>query len=232
MSYLSPSGERLGQLRHGLLDLGGGGERVRARALKDAQGHRHLLVEIAVAAVIGGAELDPGDVVDADHAAVGVGLDDDVAEGLGVGEAPLRLDVELKGAGLRHRRLVDDAGRHLHVLAAQRGDDVAGGQIAHGELLGIEPDAHRIVARAEDGDVADAVDARQHVLHMQASRSWRCRAGRACRRATADGSPSSGRATAWSPSRRSSAPPRADAAGRWRRGSAPAPAPYRGRCRA
>ena len=77
----------------------------------------------------------------------------------GVGEAALRLDVELEGARLRHRRLVDHAGRDLHVLAAQRGDHVAGGQIARRELVGIEPDAHRVVARAEDGDIADAVDA-------------------------------------------------------------------------
>ena len=46
-----------------------------------------------------GAELDPGDVMDTDHPSVGVGFDDDVAEGLGVAQTPLRLDVELKGAG-------------------------------------------------------------------------------------------------------------------------------------
>ena len=77
------------------------------------------------------------------------------------------LDVELEGARHRHRRLVDHAGGDLHVLAAQRRDHVAGGQIADGELFRIEPDAHRVVARTEDGDVADAVDARQHVLHVQ-----------------------------------------------------------------
>ena len=124
-------------------------------------------IEIAVAAVIRGAELHPPDIVNAHHAAVGAGFDDDVAEGLGVGEAALGLDVELKGAGDRNRRLVDHASGDLHVLAAKRRDHVASGQIADGELLGVEPDAHRVVARAEDGDVADAVDARQHVLHVQ-----------------------------------------------------------------
>ena len=125
------------------------------------------LVEIAAAIVVGGAELDPADVANAHHAPVRLRFHDDIAEGSGIGEAPLRLDVELEGAGLRHRRLIDDARRHLHVLPAQRVDHVAGGEIARGELLRIEPDAHRVVARAEDGDVAHAVDAGEHVLHVQ-----------------------------------------------------------------
>ena len=125
------------------------------------------LIEIAAAVVVGGAELDPPDVADAHHPAVGAGFDDDVAEGLRVGQPSLRLDVELEGAGPRHRRLIDHAGGDLHVLTPQRRDHVARGQIAQGELFRIEPDAHRVVARAEDGDVADAVDAREHVLHVQ-----------------------------------------------------------------
>ena len=135
--------------------------------MEDAQGNRDPLVEIAAAVVVGGAELDARDVADAGDAPLVVRLDDDVAELLRVGEAALRLDIELEGAGLRHGRLIDHASRDLHVLGAQRVDDVAGGQVAQRELLRIEPDAHRVVAGAEDGDVAHAVDAGKHVLHMQ-----------------------------------------------------------------
>ena len=53
------------------------------------------------------------------------------------------------------------------LAACSAGDDFAGGQAARGDLVGIEPDAHRIIAGAEDVDVADAVDARQHVLHVK-----------------------------------------------------------------
>ena len=60
----------------------GGGQRVGAGPLEDAHRDRHPLVEIAAAVVVGGAELDAADVADADHAPVGVGLDDDVAERL------------------------------------------------------------------------------------------------------------------------------------------------------
>ena len=167
MSYRRPVGEGLRQVGHRLLHERRGGERVRAGPLEDAQGNRHPLVEIAAAVIVGGAELDAGHVAHPGHAALAVRFDDDVAELIRVGEASLRLDIELEGAGLRHRRLVDDAGGDLHVLGAQRIDHIARGQVAQRELLGIEPDAHRVVARAEDGDVADAVDAGEHVLHVQ-----------------------------------------------------------------
>ncbi len=68
---------------------------------------------------------------------------------------------------LRHRWLVQHAGRDLHVLRPQRRHHLAGGQVARGDLLRIEPDAHRIVARAQHLHVAHAVDARQHVLDLQ-----------------------------------------------------------------
>ena len=85
----------------------------------------------------------------------------------GSDEPPERLDVELEGALLGHRRLVQHAGGDLDVLRAQRRDDLAGGQVARGDLLRVEPDAHRIVARAEDAHVADAVEPREHVAHLQ-----------------------------------------------------------------
>ena len=168
MSYCSPCGKDCDELGHGRLHLGGGGQRVGAGPLEDAQRNGHPLVEIAVAVIVGGAELDaarcrgcaprarrtPDLTMILPKASVSV-------------SRPCVSTLSWKAPGLRHRRLVDDAGRDLHVLAAERRDHVAGGQIAERELLGIEPDAHRVVARAEDGDVADAVDAREHVLHVQ-----------------------------------------------------------------
>ena len=60
-------------------------------------------------------------------------------------------------------RLAERAGGDLDVLRAQRGDDLAGGQVERGGAAGIDPDPHRIVARAEQLHVADAVDPGQPV---------------------------------------------------------------------
>ena len=46
-------------------------------------------------------------------------------------------------------------------------DDVARGQTVVGELLRIEPQAHRVLALAEDDDVADALDALEVVLNIE-----------------------------------------------------------------
>ena len=145
----------------------GGVERVRAGPLEDQERHGRALVEIAVGRVVLRRELDAGDVLEPRDAAVRVGLDDDVAELARLGEPPERLDVELIGALLRHRRLVHHAGSDLHVLRAQRRHHLAGGQVARCDLLRVEPDAHGIVARAEDAHVADAVEAGEHVAHLQ-----------------------------------------------------------------
>ena len=83
------------------------------------------------------------------------------------GQPAERLDVELIGLVRRDRRLVQDAGRDLHVLGAQRRKHLAGIEIVGGHLVRIEPDAHRVVAGAEQLHVAHAGQARQRILHMQ-----------------------------------------------------------------
>ena len=159
--------ETLCQLGHGRQHLFGGGQGVGARALEDQKGYRWTLVQIAVGIVVLGAELDPGDVADACHPAVALGLDHDVLEFLRVAQAPERLDVQLEGALLWDRRLVQDARSDLYVLPAQRRQHVAGREVARRRLVRIEPDAHRIVARAEHPHVADTVDPGEHISDLQ-----------------------------------------------------------------
>ena len=67
------------------------------------------------------------------------------------------------GAGWR----AEDAGRDLHVLLADRPNDVGRRQPARRQPIGIEPDAHAVLARAEDLRAADAGNARELVLHPQ-----------------------------------------------------------------
>ena len=57
----------------------------------------------------------------------------------------------------------ENAGRDLNVLPLQRRHHVARRQRQRLQPIGIEPDAHRIVAAAEHRDRADALDAAQHV---------------------------------------------------------------------
>src|SRR3546814_21113134 len=71
--------------------------------------HGGLAREIGVRGIIVGAEFDARHIGDADLAAVAVGAHDDVAELRGIGEAALRLDIELEGVALRIRRQIGRA---------------------------------------------------------------------------------------------------------------------------
>ncbi|MNX78495.1 hypothetical protein D3C86_1100920 [compost metagenome] len=165
-------GHARGQLGLDGLDLGqdlvGGGQGVGAGLLDDGDADAALAVEVAVDAIALGAQFDAGDVADAGHAAVGVGLDDHVGELVGIGQTTLDLHWQLEGGGAGGEgRLADGAGCGLDVLGAQGGDDVRAGQTALGGLGRIDPDPHRIVAAAEDLNLAHAVDPQEAVAQRR-----------------------------------------------------------------
>ena len=70
------------------------------------------------------AQLDPRHVAHAQHRAVGVGAQHDVAELLGRGQPALGLHVDLELLVVADRPRADAADRRLHVLRLDRGDDV------------------------------------------------------------------------------------------------------------
>ena len=74
---------------------------------------------------------------------------------------------DLIGLAARDRRLVQNTGRDLQVLRPQRREHFAGAEIVDRGLVRIDPDAHRVLAAALEFHVADARQARQHVLDMQ-----------------------------------------------------------------
>ena len=78
------------------------------------------------------------------------------------------MTVYWKAVAVADRRRADRAAGNLHVLLAQRLDDVAGRHAVGRQLLRVEPDAQRIFALAEDDDVADAVEPQQHVADARA----------------------------------------------------------------
>ena len=77
------------------------------------------------------------------------------------------VDLHFEGGAGRRRRLADLAGGDLDVLLGDRVLHVDRGDAEIGELVGIEPDAHRIAALAEDLDVADARQALQRIDDLQ-----------------------------------------------------------------
>ena len=101
---------------HGRADFPRGRQRVRARSLEHCERDRGIEIEIGIRGVIDRRQFDLRDVAQIDHRGLGL-LDDDFAELLDIGETPLRLHGELERAGLIDRRLVQNAGGDLDVLA-------------------------------------------------------------------------------------------------------------------
>ena len=194
-------GKILLQFLHRLADVRRELEGVGAGRLEDRQGHGGLVVQQRTQRVTVRAQFDPGHVLEQRLLAVGAGLDDDLAEFLRRNQPAFGVDLQFEIHRLRHRLLADRAGGDLHVLFADGGDHVAGGQVARGDLVRVEPDAHGVIARAENLHVARAGNARQHILHLQRGIIAQINLVIAARRARTDARPWSGRAIAWSWSR-------------------------------
>jgi hypothetical protein len=80
---------------------------------------------------------------------------------------PWALMASSKSVPGRCRRGADDAGSDLGVLLADGADDVRRRHAAGGQLLRVQPDAHRIVASAEGLHRAHAGHAQQVVTHIE-----------------------------------------------------------------
>ncbi len=141
-------------------------DRVGAGNLEDGDDGGRLAVVAADRVVEHRPELDAGDVLDADLRAVRVGPEDDVAEFLIVEQPALRLDrVGVLGAA-GGRRTADLTGRGQLVLRVDRVDDVGDGEAEAPDPIGTQPDPHRVVAAAEQVDLADARNARDRVVDV------------------------------------------------------------------
>jgi hypothetical protein len=134
-------------------------ERVAGLQLLHAEADAVLAVEPERDRVVFRTEAHAADVVDADESTVRLRHEDDVAELGGAVKPPVRLNGVLVRLVAVGRRGADGARRDLHVLLLERGRDRPGGQIVVGQLLGIQPQPHRVLALAEDGHAAHARDA-------------------------------------------------------------------------
>ncbi len=142
--------------------------------------------EVAVAELQAGvvglrAQLGAADVLQQDDARPGPGrgrrnrsyrragcvrLEDDVFELVRVGQAADDAHchlVGLVGIGGRKAKL---SGGDFDVLLRQRVGDIQRGQPARRQLVGIEPDAHGVLALAEDDDRAHARNTLQRIRYI------------------------------------------------------------------
>ena len=160
-------GEIFLQVGHCLADVLGKLEGVRARRLKDRKRHGGFVVQQRAQRIAGCAQFEAGNVLEQRFFPIGSGLDDDLAELLGGNQAALGVDLEFEIDGPADRLLADRPGGDLHVLFPDGVDHVSGREVSGGDLVGIEPDAHSVIARAEHLDITGAGDARQNVLDLQ-----------------------------------------------------------------
>ncbi|MNZ77189.1 hypothetical protein D3C78_957180 [compost metagenome] len=155
---------QLGHLRpHFVRDLDGVG----TGALEDRNSHRWLVVQQRTQGVLAGAELDPGDVLQASDFAIGTGADDDVLELFLVDQAALGVDRQLEACGAGGGRGTQLARGNLAVLFADGRDHVTGGQVARSGLVRVEPHPQRVVAHAEQLHITDTAQARQLILDVE-----------------------------------------------------------------
>src|SRR5262249_9785865 len=77
-----------------------------------------------------------------------------------------RVDGQLKLLVARYWRLADLSRRDLHVLLADRLDDVGGAQIQRRQLVGVQPRAQAVIALTQIRDARDARQASQFVLDV------------------------------------------------------------------
>ena len=156
-------GISLGELLHAGGDRLRDVDRVGARSLVDGDRCAGVAVVPAEAVRCLGAELDPRHVPHAHRRAVGIGADDDPLELLGGRQPALRADRELELLVGVQRRGADPAHRGLHVLVLDGAGHLGRAQPEVGECVGIEPDTHRVLERAEQRRVAHAWHALERV---------------------------------------------------------------------
>ena len=150
----------------GLADRIAGRKRIGARPLEHGERDRGIAAEIRGRGIILPRQFYARDILDAHHRILGL-LDDDIRELGRIRQPAERSHRDLESELVGHRRLIQNAGGDLDILTLQGQRHIRRGQLKRLQTVGIEPDLHREIARAEHGDRADAVKPRQHVLDLQ-----------------------------------------------------------------
>ncbi len=158
-----PRRKLLAELLHPRLDRVGDLQRIgTGRERNGRTDHRAALAGQAERVVLS-SELHAGDVPEAYDLSALPRFENDALELLRIGEPALAGDAESQVHALSHRLAANSAGRGLGVLLTNRRSDIVGRQTELSEPVGAQPDADRVVARAEHLHAANAGDAAQLV---------------------------------------------------------------------
>jgi len=150
-------GKARGKRPHGASDGFRGADRIGPGGEVDPDADGRLPVQRHRLVLVPGAELDARDVAHAQHRAIRIGTHQDGAELLRIREPAGGADVELVGGVVARRLRPDAPERRDLVLRADGVHDVGRGQAERGQAVGLEPDAHGVVAGAEHLRIAHAV---------------------------------------------------------------------------
>ena len=140
---------------------------VRPRRLEDTNPDRVFIVQLGTQGIAPGAHFNPRHVAQADDRTILRCFQDNIAKLFFGMQAPLGVNGDQEVALFRQRLGAKLTGRDLYVLLLHRRDHVRGGQPARRHFIRVQPDAHRVLAGAENLDLADAGQARQLILHLQ-----------------------------------------------------------------
>jgi hypothetical protein len=105
-------------------------------------------------------------ILEADQSAIGIALEDDVIELRRFGKTPHGAHADLEIAVRDGRLGADLSGGDFDVLLLERIDHIICGKRTASHADWIKPEAHGILALAEDDDVGDAGNALQSVANV------------------------------------------------------------------
>ncbi|MCY1436270.1 hypothetical protein D9M71_523880 [compost metagenome] len=126
-----------------------------------------LAVLLDAHGVVAGAQLDARHIGRGHDLALFPHLEHDLLEFVFGFQAAANADGNQEVRGCRRGFRTQLAGGCLGVLFADRVHHVGYGEPAGGQLVRVQPDAHGVVARPVEPDVADALDSGQLVLDVE-----------------------------------------------------------------
>ncbi len=158
-----PVGKALREALHRGVDRRGDFQCIGAGLEVDADRDSRRAVERGNGSVVQGAELDPSDVLHAQRRTVLVRAQDDLLEFARVDQLSLGRDRIGEGLMAGQGLLAEPAGGKLRILLANGCRDIAGDELVLRDLVGTQPNAHRIVGRTEQRGIANSGRALQLV---------------------------------------------------------------------
>ena len=142
------------QLAEPVADCLQGFDRIGTRGLIDRNRRRGPTVEMGFAIEVGGAQFQSRDVAQPDNRAVRVRTKDDVGELVDARQPSFGPQIELELLIVRYWSGADAADCGLDVLRLNCVDDIPGGQVQAGQLVGSHPGAHRVILGSPQKRVA------------------------------------------------------------------------------